>query len=601
MTRAIIILREPTSVEVENILRKASDNLADIYFLPEFAKYFKEMGTVIKLDDEKKKQINYSTLNQLLAFGDKKINGRAVSEHLAFSKYASIWYYHKFRVYFLMKNRQYDLALLKPLLETFDEIEVYTNNQLGVYVNDHIKLYYFPLRIGMDYFSMFHYGVFLLLRVFLGFFRSSGRKQKYLILDKSNLQHVLMPDLSMRFGNYILEYVFNKINKDFLIIHEVELPKFQNGNDFRISAHHFKNRNPNSHFQFGEFILFRGFLSRSVRKITKKITRSLADKYDELLSFVDEPFEIDIISEYKNLHNTSTYFVFKYLSYDRFFKRSTFMSATSIDENSPSVKTILDAAKSHNVVTIGIQHGNISDLSPAYMYTSDDLNRSVMVEKTLVWGEYWKNFLTEKAHFPVLGLYITGQLRTDIIPVLLGSKDSLFKGSNKNIVFASQPIPDPDLRYRAAYDVFQAARLLGEDYFFWLKLHPAELNDSDYYRSIADKAGCKNFEILINADLYEVIASCDVLITCYSTVGTEAVYFNKPLIILDHLKQDLINYHRLGVAFQVVNSDELYETIKLITQGEKKINQIAYNNFIKDYAFQIDGNAVSRTLAIIKG
>jgi len=107
--------------------------------------------------------------------------------------------------------------------------------------------------------------------------------------------------------------------------------------------------------------------------------------------------------------------------------------------------------------------------------------------------------------------------------------------------------------------------------------------------------------ITLDIDLYLLISICDVLITCFSTVGTETVYFHKPLIILDHLKQDIQNYHKEGVALQAANMKELKDHLENTLNEVSKIDPDAYDKFITKYAFAIDGKAAERALeAIVK-
>ena len=93
------------------------------------------------------------------------------------------------------------------------------------------------------------------------------------------------------------------------------------------------------------------------------------------------------------------------------------------------------------------------------------------------------------------------------------------------------------LRYKTAYDVFAAVKNIS-GLFLIVNIHLAELNDVNYYESIAKEAGCTNFKIIYYYDLYLLLSVSDIVITCFSTVGSEAIYFNKPLIIVDHLMQD---------------------------------------------------------------
>jgi len=192
-------------------------------------------------------------------------------------------------------------------------------------------------------------------------------------------------------------------------------------------------------------------------------------------------------------------------------------------------------------------------------------------------------------------------MRSDVIP-LLSKAEQKIKGLPENmpyIIFASQPQRDTTLRKRTARDIFSAVKRL-DNTLLIIKLHPAEKNDSNFYISIAEELGIKNYTIMYDEDLYTLIASCKALITCFSTVGTETAYFYKPLIILDHLKQDIQGYYKEGIAFQVTGSDELYNCLKRILDGSLGIDKEAYSKFIGKFAFKIDGLVSDRCLTFIK-
>ena len=146
--------------------------------------------------------------------------------------------------------------------------------------------------------------------------------------------------------------------------------------------------------------------------------------------------------------------------------------------------------------------------------------------------------------------------------------------------------------------MFKAAGKLPQSRLI-VKLHPREFADSEYYSAIAKEAECSNYTLNTTSDLYQLIASCDVLITCFSTVGTETVYFHKPLIILDHLKQDIMGYVAEGVAFQATDAVSLTEILSGVFSGSLQINREKYDSFIQKYAFQIDGRVAERCLKAI--
>ena len=110
----------------------------------------------------------------------------------------------------------------------------------------------------------------------------------------------------------------------------------------------------------------------------------------------------------------------------------------------------------------------------------------------------------------------------------------------------------------------------------------------------------KNYEIIYYIDLYFLISTCNILITSFSTVGTETIYFSKPLIILDPLKQDIQNYHKEGIAFQATNSKELKNFIKNILCDDLRISNKLYKAYIEKYVFKIDEKVSERCFTFIK-
>jgi CDP-glycerol glycerophosphotransferase (TagB/SpsB family) len=301
---------------------------------------------------------------------------------------------------------------------------------------------------------------------------------------------------------------------------------------------------------------------------------------------------------FESLDKSSGFFLYRYFAARNFFDHSEIKAVIAADENSPLTKSILDAAKFCGIKVIGLQHGTMHDLHPAYLYTENDRKNRVMPDLTLTWGRYWEEFLVEKGNYPKGSVASVGQIRTDIIPVLLSVENQKQVGPTGKVVFASQPQRDPELRYQAAFDVFKAASKLPESRLI-VKLHPREFADSGYYSSIAKDAGCTNYVLDTTSDLYQLIAKCDVLITCFSTVGTETVYFHKPLIILDHLKQDIMGYAAEGVAFHATDSLSLTNILSGIFRGTLKIDRAKYDSFIQKYAYRIDGKVAERCIEAI--
>ena len=602
-----ILVNRPLTITEENEIRSLlkQDETTTLYCNVAVCDELNENSAgPLDISPEQKREINYSTMDKVIQFGEYSSGDASVTDLLSFEN-ISLWHYHKFRIYFAIRNLQYEVELINMLALKFDELHVYTDNTLlAQYPIDHKNINLHVNRRStstFNYLAAFKYLVFFKLRFFLGFFQLRKTKQaKHVVIDHALKQTNLnLNSLQPEQGNYNLQYLFYKLNEDFIILDDVEIPKFQKGVKFKIDGARIKT---GKSLLFGEYVLGRGILSASLRKKLTHLTTLFKEHLSALKEKTSDPVFFTMITLLESLHSSSKLFIFKYLAYQRFFSNHSFKSVASIDENSPRIKSILDAAKSQKITTIGIQHGTIHELHPAYIYSREDQKRMIVPDYTMVWGQFWKEFLIEKGNYKPESLIVTGQIRTDIIPRLSGTKPSEYLNLPKDkkvIVFASQPQRDAKLREKAAMDVFTAISGLQNTHLV-VKLHPAENNDFDYYHKLAKKVGCTNYQIVLQFDLYLLISLCDILITCFSTVGAETVYFGKPLIILDHLKQDIQGYHREGIAFQATNKDELEHYLQEILTGKLTPDREVYKKYISKYAYHIDGKVADRIIKFIR-
>ena len=603
---AIFINRELTKSEETGILNKVSSG--SDYALYSNVELSEKLSTYskgpIELNPEEKKKINYDIFDKVIRFGEIKINGKAITDLLMIEK-ASIWHYHKFRVYFFIRNLFFEIDLLEKFSKTYKKVFYYTNQSALVnfsFSSTEINIFpSAPTSTKSDKIPILNYLLFFFLRTIASLnLKRRLKNKKHIVIDHSIKQTCLnLSALKPEQGNYNLQYLFEKLDDGFVILEDIEIPKFQKGNKFKFNIKQLKVKDDRI---FGEPVLFSGLLSTEVRGQTRRSVDRIGNNLNLIKNELQHSIDLLIIEHLLSLQKSNKLFLFKYFAYKRFFKKYSFKTISSIDENSPRIKSILDAAKSSKVKTIGIQHGTIHNLHPAYVYSENDKKRKIIPDHTIVWGKYWAEFLQVKGNYPKASLFIAGQIRTDIIPNLLSgncNKPTGFPDVKHLVVFASQPQRDPDLRERAAFDVFTAIKELKDTHLI-IKLHPAEKNDIDYYHSIANKASCTNYSIILKFDLYQLISLADIIITCFSTVGAETVYFDKPLIILDHLKQDIQNYHKEGIAFQTSNSKELNKVLIDLLSGATRHNKNAYQEYIRKYAYRIDGKVSDRILQFIQ-
>jgi hypothetical protein len=605
---AIVIKRKllPSETEEISAFKKDEYKIFSAEDLPEKLK--QKPALPYSIGDSTKKKLNYEIFGIVNDFGDKTIKGKTVSELLTSGK-ASIWHYHKFRIYFFVLNLFYEISEIKYYSENYEKVIYYSSNaDLRLYTdlpaNIEIRYEAVQREKRTNFASVLNYIILIKLKAIIGFFSCSGLdKKKHIIIDHSKRQTCIdLHTLREVKGNYNMQYLLDRADSDILVINEEVMPEFRTKKTFGFSVSQLFSKKDYSLYH-GEGIMLRGLFCRGFMKKHNENKKFLLNCYKLIEKETGNEYEKVIFTYLKSLHNSSLFYLFRYFAYSRFFSKHNFGTLTTTDENSPVLKSIIDAAKANGILTIGMQHGNIHELHPAYIFTQNDRKNKVMTDYTFVWGKYYKDFLASKGNYPEESLITVGQIRTDIIPVLEKSGKSigsdLIDTDKKVVLFASQPQRDAELRRRAAFDVFASVKD-NPEILLIVKLHPGEINDVDYYESIAAEAGCRNYRIIYYYDLYLLLSRSDIVITCFSTVGSEAVYFHKPLVILDHLRQDIQNYHRNGVAFQALNAEELKDLIDEILKGKININQNAYEEFINNYAYRIDGNAAKRCIEFIK-
>lgn len=598
MSKTIIINRLLSDSEIDEIKRLA-DAGAKVFSIS--ASNSMDFAERILLSPEEKKQINYEIMDEVLRFGDLTVGDQTLADLFRIDT-ASVWHYQKFRVYFAVRNLMYFLRSAQLKFSSFEDhiwfVPSETKPLGGLFPEVNFRIPTTKTKTRFNFGDLFSYLVLMKYR-FLNQLFSAPKHPEYLVYLTEKYSSVLdKSTMKTKSGHHILEYLISELDGRFALLTEVLMPKPKGKSDYSFSWKQFQSSWNEHPKVFLEGFLISGLLKKSVRKSANKAQETIRSAYPKVRETELSLIQKLTLEVFQSLDKSSGFYLYRYFAARNYFKTSGIKAVIAADENSPLTKSILDAAKFCGIKIIGLQHGTMHDLHPAYLYTPTDCKNRVMPDLTLTWGKYWEEFLVEKGNYPKDSVISVGQIRTDIIPILLKEENQKKDEPGKTIVFASQPQRDPELRYQAAFDVFKAAAKLPQSSLI-VKLHPREFSDSEYYLKIAKEADCTNFILDTTSDLYQLIASCDVLITCFSTVGTETVYFHKPLIILDHLKQDIMGYVAEGVAFQASDAASLTEILSGVFSGSLQINREKYDSFIEKYAFQIDGKVAERCLKAI--
>lgn len=259
-------------------------------------------------------------------------------------------------------------------------------------------------------------------------------------------------------------------------------------------------------------------------------------------------------------------------------------------------RPIFGAAKKLHIPTFAVQHGDIHRNNFNYRFTQDDPIDQLLPDLTAVWGHQTKESLLQSSHYNADCIQIVGQVRTDVIPQL--KKQDLNNRSDRTfaVLFASQPFFDPSLRKRMYQDFCIAAKALPNIAFIH-KPHPSE-TDWSFFEEIDIESECKVRRS--DQDLYMLLAQSDVVVTGFSTVGVEATYFHRDLIVLDYQKEDLAGYVKNMVALQATDGNQLTGFIQRLSEGEKLLDPTIRQKYIEQRVHAIDGKTSERLQTLIE-
>lgn len=584
---AILINRKLTNPEIQRI-----QSLEDVILFHFSDDYKTDNSKSLSPSTDIQKKISLDTKEIVNTFADRIIGEKSISELLNISG-ANIWHYHRFRIYYALRNTLFLVSVLRSLKLSYENVIYYGNDSnIDLFFNDDIEVKPGG-SAGKSHIARIKYLSHFIKRALTG---SSFREimNKHVLLFSERYVPMISLEGTRIEGNPFIEYLLNVVDDEFVLLTDTTMPSFikgasQSGN---YHSNNYKKSYRGVRKLHVERVMLQKLFSRGVYLDFKRKSVLIKEVFDVIAAQNMCPEESFIMQRLYSLMPSSRYFLFKNIVFKTCLNHRKINTITALDENSANYKTILDAARCCGIPTAGIQHGSIYGEHMAYAYTAMDRENHVMVDKTFIWGEHWKDILVNQCHYPEDSVEICGQLRTDIIPQLQRERSE----EKRVVVYASQPQRNPQLRRRAAADVFDVVGSR-RDIKLILRPHPAEYNDQEYFYNIAKDFPDCDFDIDIKTDLYKLINDADALITCFSTVGTETVYFNTPLIILDYLRLDSLGYVKSGVGMLAFDKESLEECINEFKENGYTPDKEAYAEFIKQRVYRIDGHCGSRILS----
>ncbi|MEO9873139.1 CDP-glycerol glycerophosphotransferase family protein [Ekhidna sp.] len=437
-------------------------------------------------------------------------------------------------------------------------------------------------------FTLLLFFITSLIRLIKGIF-SSKRIPNVLIVDTREYYGKTLKKKGFVYDNILLTYLYDYIDwSEIGLLDRFNLPF--DDNQFPSQWYkHIRNISTRPRL-YEEIILFKYLILHpfSWIKTKKRLTK-------EFGIIKDRSFDSDTLNtihrNFLKYQKSTLFFAWKEEAYLWYFESSGIKKILILDEYSPNQRSILNASAACGIDCIALQHGGIHELHPGYVYGPEERKLNLFPNQFLTWGSSFSEFLKDN-NWPA-SISEVGHLRTDIIADLKGAT----KSKSKRVMFASQPHKDESYTEHTAKMVFRAFADQNDNLEMFVRTHPLEKN-VEKYQKWADEVSYKDLSIEAEEDLYVQLANTDIVITAFSTVGQEAIYFQIPLITVDYLNRDIASYVKEGIASNVTNSEDLMEAIKEELAGSKSYKK-EYQKYIDKYAHVIDGKVHDRILKFL--
>lgn len=378
---------------------------------------------------------------------------------------------------------------------------------------------------------------------------------RYFILNSVKYPHFITNKDIVSFGTTLSNIMIN--GKYFNRAHDYYNFLFPNNTIFFEIPDKFTYRRPRAfgNTYYHDYMRFMPVL-RS--KLVRDIDEESKNAINEFIKYLKTDFPVEFDSNFYELIRTQLTKEKKKLNY----RKKYFLKL--IDKIKPKVlflncayyggeSYIIKWAKERGIVTAEFQHGTVSKSHPAYNYGEGVRNseeyKKYVPDYFLTYGEYWNNQVRIPGKTYVVGnphFYESIRKYRDI------------EEQKNTILIVSQWTMTEEFVKIAEYLAkrFKNMRII-------FKMHPGEMKN---YELIKPLESFSNVEIRKDGDIYELIARCENIVACYSTVVFEVLAFKKRIYVLDNKFSRNYIPKELGVRFG--NLEELAEMI------EKKVKNV---------------------------
>jgi len=338
MSKIVIINRKLTESEKNEVLQLAQSGYEVFAFpgtdAPEFAQ-------PIAASTDEKREINYQMMNEVLRFGDVLVGDQTIAEFFSIDT-ASVWHYHKFRVYFAVRNLMY---FLQPLLKKFDSFKDHiwfvdgeSKPLRKLFPEVSFRLPQAKAKEPINYRILLSYLVLLKFRTLCYLF-SFRKRPEYVLYMTEKYSNVLdKKTLKIKQGHHILEYLIGELDSRFALLTEVLMPKLKGKSDYSYSKKQFELKQGSCRKIFIEGFMVSGFMSKKVKRLTGEARNTMRLAYSRVAELELSLNQRLILELFQSLDSSSRFFLFRYFAARKYFTGSGIKAVIASDENSPLTK-----------------------------------------------------------------------------------------------------------------------------------------------------------------------------------------------------------------------------------------------------------------------
>jgi len=268
------------------------------------------------------------------------------------------------------------------------------------------------------------------------------------------------------------------------------------------------------------------------------------------------------------------------------------------------------AGKLKGVPTLALQHGIIHPYHHGYVHPKNEISNKISLkhciipDKTAVYGNYTKEILTKICNYPNESVVVTGQLTYD---VLIKAKEAFreqkflkqhgLDPTKKTILLITQ---DYSPSHEFLKVTVKALKKFPEVQTI-IKPHPGD-TEPKWHKEILTK---ENYHALVldpKSNTFEALFACDVMITVSSTVAIEAMFLNKPVVIVNLTGEpDPMPYVESGAALGAYEEKDVAHVIRKALFDEDTRRELEKNRkeFVKYHLHNV-GNATKNVVRLIE-